>query len=234
MGLTFYTASCVGHLHCDNQDCEYLSRVHRTSLVNEMEWDGFTTTLFQVKCQPSSQSSIICKMCKTPPACVATYEARLYYVFGRDHMTRACVHLGVHEHPVKNGEYQDFKDRSRTLLGKQVERTPHATNSSIVMEATKELVGELLLRLKGAPAKTFTFEELVSVLDKSKYISSPSIKNDVTSFSIYGDMKSWMASPCSEVATTSHMSRRTCSRAKVLILIRYLYSRCLRWVLVVV
>jgi hypothetical protein len=31
-------------------------------------------------------------------------------------MTRACVHLGVHEHLVKNGEYQDFKDRSRTLL----------------------------------------------------------------------------------------------------------------------
>jgi hypothetical protein len=37
MGLTFRSASCVGHLRCDNQDCEYLSRVHRTSQVNEME-----------------------------------------------------------------------------------------------------------------------------------------------------------------------------------------------------
>jgi hypothetical protein len=62
-----------------------------------------------------------------------------------------------------------------------VERTPHATNSSIVIEATKELVEELLLRPKGTPAKTFTFEELVPVLDKCKYISLPSIKNDVTS-----------------------------------------------------
>jgi hypothetical protein len=97
-------------------------------------------------------------------------------------MTCACVHLGVHEHPVKNGEYQDFKDRSRTLLAEQVERTPHATNSSIVMEATKKLLGELLLRLEGAPAKTFTFEELVPVLDKYRYMSSPSIRNDVTSF----------------------------------------------------
>jgi hypothetical protein len=26
------------------------------------------------------------------------------------------VHLGVYDHPVKNGEYQDFKNRSRTLL----------------------------------------------------------------------------------------------------------------------
>jgi hypothetical protein len=182
MDLTFRSASCVGHLHCDNQDCEYLNRVYRTSLVNEMEWDGFTTTSFQVGCQPPSQSSIICKICKTPPACVATCEARMYYISGRDHVTCACVHLGVHEHPVKNGEYQDFKDRSCTLLGKQVERTPHATNSSIMMEATKELVGELLLRPKGAPAKTFTFEELVPVLDKYRYMSSPSIKNDVTSF----------------------------------------------------
>jgi hypothetical protein len=97
-------------------------------------------------------------------------------------MTRACMHLGVHEHLVKNGEYQDFKDRSRTLLAEQVERTPYATNSSIVMEATKELMGELLLRSEGAPAKTFTFEELVPVFDKCRYMSSSSIKNDVTSF----------------------------------------------------
>jgi hypothetical protein len=60
-------------------------------------------------------------------------------------MTHACIHLGVHEHPVKDGEYQDFKERTRTLLREQVERTPHATNFAIVMEATKELLGELLL-----------------------------------------------------------------------------------------
>jgi hypothetical protein len=106
----------------------------------------------------------------------------IYYVSGGDQMTRAYVHLGVHEHLVKNGEYQDFKDRSRTFLGEQVERTLHATNSSMVMEATKELVGELLLRPEGAPTKTFTFEELVPVLEKCKYMSLPSIKNDVTSF----------------------------------------------------
>jgi hypothetical protein len=132
------------------------------------------------------------------------------------------VHLGVHEHPVKDGEYQDFKDRSQTLLGKQVERNPHATNSSIVMEATKELVGELLLRPEGAPAKTFTFEELVPVLDQCTYICSPSIQNNVTSFKYirrYGVMD---GITCSEVTATGRMSRKTCSRAKALILIRFL------------
>jgi hypothetical protein len=182
MGLTFHSASCVGHLHFDNQDCEYLSLVHCTSQVNEMEWDGFTTIPFQVGCQPPSHSSIIYKICKTPPPCIASCQARIYYVSDGDHMTRACVHLEVHEHPMKNGEYQNFKDHSRTLLAEQVERTPHAINSSIVMEATKELLGELLLRPEGAPAKIFTFEELVPVLDKCRYMNSPSIKNDVISF----------------------------------------------------
>ena len=46
MGLMFRWASCLGHLCCDNQDCKYLSRAHHTSQVNEMEWDGFTTTSF--------------------------------------------------------------------------------------------------------------------------------------------------------------------------------------------
>jgi hypothetical protein len=92
------------------------------------------------------------------------------------------MHLGVHEHPVKDGGYQDFIDRSRTLREEQADRTPLATNSSIMMEAMKELVEELLLRPEGASAKTFTFEELVPVFDKCRYMSSPSIKNDVTSF----------------------------------------------------
>jgi hypothetical protein len=63
-----------------------------------------------------------------------------------------------------------------------VNKTPHVTNSLIVMEATKELVEELLLRPKGALPKTFTFKELVPVLDKCKYMNLPSTKNDVTSF----------------------------------------------------
>jgi hypothetical protein len=182
MGLMFCTSSCVGHLRCNNKDCEYLSHVHCINPLNETEWDGSTPIPFLVGGQPPSASSILCKICKTPPSCIATCGARIYYVFGRDDMTRACIHLGVHEHPVKDGEYQDFKEWTRTLLGEQVERTPHATNSTIVMEATKELLRELLLAPQGVPAKTMTFEELVPVLDKYKYMTSPSVKNIVTTF----------------------------------------------------
>jgi hypothetical protein len=145
MGLTFRTSSCVGHLRCNNDDCKYLSRVHHTYPLNETEWDGSTPTSFLAGGQPPSASSILCKICKTPPSCVATCGERIYYVFGKDDMTCACIHLGVHEHLVKDGEYQDFKGWTRTLFGEHVERTLHATNSAIVMEATKELLGELLL-----------------------------------------------------------------------------------------
>ena len=100
-------------------------------------------------------------------------------------MTHACIHLGVHEHPVKDGEYQDFKERTHTLSGDQVERTPHAMNFAIMMEATKELLGELLLAPQEVPAKTMTFEELVPILDKCKYMTSLSVKN-VTKFRCQG------------------------------------------------
>ena len=50
------------------------------------------------------------------------------------------------------------------------------------MEATKELQGELLMVPQGVPMKTFGFEELVPILDKCKYMTLSSIKNDVITF----------------------------------------------------
>jgi hypothetical protein len=97
-------------------------------------------------------------------------------------MTRACLHLGIHEHPVKVGEDQEIKERTRKLIEEQVERNPKATNYAIIMEASKELVGELLINPEGALVQKFDLEELVHVLEKCKYMSSPSIKNDVTAF----------------------------------------------------
>ena len=73
-------------------------------------------------------------------------------------------------------------ERTRSLLGEQVERTPTTTNSSIVLEASKELIGGLLLCPEGAPQKSLDFQELIPVLDQCKHMSSPSIRNQVTSF----------------------------------------------------
>jgi hypothetical protein len=182
MSLTFRTSTCIGHLRCENQDCEYTSRIHRTSPVNERDWDGFTVTTIPVGQPALAGSSLVCKICKVPPICIAACAARIYYVSGATNMTHACLHLGVHKHPMKVGEDQEIKERTRKLIEEQVERTPKTTNSAIVMEASKELVGELLIDPEGAPVRKYDLEELVPILEKCKYMSSTSIKNDVTAF----------------------------------------------------
>jgi hypothetical protein len=102
--MTFRTSTCVGHLCCENQDYEYTSCIHRTSSVNELQWDGFTVTTIPVGQPALAGSSLVCKICKVPPVCIATCAARIYYVFGSANMTHACVYLGIHNHPVKVGE----------------------------------------------------------------------------------------------------------------------------------
>ena len=127
-------------------------------------------------------STFLCTICKHPPSCIATCLAKVYYVLGKKSCTHAFVHLGTHCHPVKDGELQDMRERTRSLIGEQMERMPSATNSSIVMEATKELLEEFLLRLDGDSSRVMDFIDLVPVLDKCKYITSPNIRNEVSSF----------------------------------------------------
>ena len=63
-----------------------------------------------------------------------------------------------------------------------MERTPSATNSAIILEASKEFLGELLLCPEGVPQKELKLEELIPIFDKFKLMSSPSVRNEVTTF----------------------------------------------------
>ena len=181
-GFTFKTSSCLGHLRCTNSSCEFLHRSHRLQPVNEMEWEGVSPSILDVGDAHPQGSTLVYSICKHPPSCVATCPARVYYVLGKQSSTRAFVHLGTHSHPVKDGELRDMRERTRSLIGEQMERMPSATNSSIVMEATKELLGEFLLRPEGDFSRVMDFNDLVPVLDKCKYITSPNIRNEVSSF----------------------------------------------------
>jgi hypothetical protein len=104
MSLTFRTSTCIGHLRCENQDCEYTSHIHRTSPVNEREWDGFIVMTIPVGQPTPTGSSLVYKICKIPLIYIETCAARIYYVFEAANMTCVCLHLGIHEHPVKVGE----------------------------------------------------------------------------------------------------------------------------------
>jgi hypothetical protein len=105
--------------------------------VNDLEWDEFTSTIFLVGQPILVGSSLMYKFYKVPPICIATNGVRSYYVFGTANITRAYIHLSLHEHLVKAGENQAFKERTCTLIGEHVEKTPKATNSAIIMEVTR-------------------------------------------------------------------------------------------------
>ena len=80
-----------------------------------------------------------------PPKCIAPCVAKIFYVHGNDTTQRACIHLGNHHHPVKVGNCRDSRNRIDALIEEQVERTPQATHSKIIFEASKDCVGELRL-----------------------------------------------------------------------------------------
>ena len=150
--------------------------------MNELEWEGMSVIPLDVGDKHPPSSTLVCKFCKEPPSCIARCNVRVYYVCGNSTLTRAFIHLGIHKHPVKDGELRDMQERTQDLIGEQMERTPSATNSAIIMDATKELLGDLLLCSDGELPKTLDLSELMPELDKCKYFSSRSIQKEVTSF----------------------------------------------------
>ena len=181
-GLIFRTSVCVEHVQCMNSSCAFFNRVHRLDDVNEFNWEGMSVVPLDVGDKHPPSSTLVCKFCKEPPSCIARCNVRVYYVCGNSTLTRAFIHLGIHKHPVKDGELRDMQERTRDLIGEQMERKSSTTNSTIIMDATKELLEDLLLCPDGELPKTLDFLELMPVLNKCKYFSSPSIRNKVTSF----------------------------------------------------
>ena len=88
MGLVFCSSTCVGHLQCQNPQYDYLQRVHRTSPVNEIDFDGFTKEPFPVGGPLPLGSTLMCRICKEPPRCIALCYAKIFHW--------PSLHLGNH------------------------------------------------------------------------------------------------------------------------------------------
>jgi hypothetical protein len=91
------------------------------------------------------------------------------------------------------GDYRDTKAEISGLIEEHIEKTPQATKSAVVLEASKVLIGNYLLQPDDAPPKKLTLEEFVHVLDRCKDMASPNIRNKVMSFRFlrrYGVMDS--------------------------------------------
>jgi hypothetical protein len=178
--LKFRKSHCAGHLACENPNCDYLNRA---SKKNETEWSGYTPIPFAVGDGPPKDCTLVCKVCRKPPSCLSPCNARIYYAFSDNpDMTRAAIHFGDHNHPVAKGMYRDSSVEICGLIQEQVARTPTATNSAIALSASKDFLTNYLFHNGDGEKKILNMEEMEEVMDRFQYLSSPNIRNVISSF----------------------------------------------------
>ena len=178
--LKFRKSYYAGHLVCENANCEYLKR---TSKKNEIEWSGYTVIPFTASGCPPKQSTLVCMVCKMPPTCLGTCTARIYFAYSDNpEMTRAAIHLGHHGHLVARDMYRDSTEVICGLIAEQVAKTPTTTNSAITLSASKDFLGHYLFHNGEGEKKMLKAEEMEEVMDRFQYLSSPSIRNVISSF----------------------------------------------------
>ena len=171
LNLTFCSSICVGHLQCQNPEYNYLKRSCRTLALNDMEFDGFFKEPFAVSGPPPSGSTLVCKICKEPPKCAALCNAKILYVHRDDLSQRAYIHLGHHSHPVKVGDYRHSRKKIDALIEEHVDQTPQATVSKIMMETSKDLLDQYLIRNEDDPPTVLFLNELELVFDSCKELN---------------------------------------------------------------
>ena len=178
--LKFRKLYCARHLVCENANCEYLKRA---SNRNETKWSGYTMIPFTAAGCPPKQSTLVCMVCKMPPTCLSACKARIYFAYSDNpEMTRAAIHLGDHGHPIARGAYRESTEMICGLIMEQVARTPTATNSAITLSTSKDFLGHYLFHDGQGEKKMLKPEEMEEVMDRFQYLSSPSIRNVISSF----------------------------------------------------
>jgi hypothetical protein len=60
-------------------------------------------------------------------------------------MTRACIHLGMHNHTVSDGICREIRATISSLIMQEVSKTSIAKNSAITMAASKESLDKYLI-----------------------------------------------------------------------------------------
>ncbi len=83
-------------------------------------------------------SSFAYKFCHFPPLCVADCPRRIYYVVHRlPSIIKVTIHLRVHKHLMVDGKCRESMNKIRRLIAKEVDRTPNAKISTILMGVNK-------------------------------------------------------------------------------------------------
>ena len=135
----------------------------------------FNSSPFVVGVVLPTKSTIECKVCRSTLVCIALCNARIIYIHSTSiGMSRACIHLGVHNHLVANDTCYESMDMAYQCVANEVLKTPTAKNSAIVMATNKQLLVDYLLK---SPANIeghhLVESSLEVVMDKFNTLASP-------------------------------------------------------------
>ena len=111
--LTFKYVKCMGHLRCTNPDCRCVGESNK---YNELFWTRSSPDVLipgpnskvTVKCK------LVCKLYKVTPTCLELCPCKLFYVVSKDPtMSRACIHMDTHLHPMAKEDCRAAMDQIR-------------------------------------------------------------------------------------------------------------------------
>ena len=144
-------------------------------------------------------------------------------------MTHACLHLGIHEHFIKVGEDQEFKERTISSLKSRSRGLPRA----LILPSSWRLVRNLWVNYWLIP-KGHQFENTIwrnqSLFSRSANIwALQASRTTSLHSSIFEDLESWTGLPYSKAIPTGPTFRRISSRVRAWTLTRCLFLKCLRW-----
>jgi hypothetical protein len=80
-------------------------------------------------------------------------------------MSRAVIHLCVHNHPIADGKCLEFVAETRRLIIEEVNPTPDAKISSICLNASKTLASYLLDDFNNSIVELFKGQQLEHIHD---------------------------------------------------------------------
>jgi hypothetical protein len=83
---------------------------------------------------------------------------------------------------VKVGDCRDSQKHINALIEEHVERTPQATHNKIVLEASKDIVGEFLHSSDNDIQCLISLKELEHVFESCRELNSPNLRLKITSF----------------------------------------------------
>jgi hypothetical protein len=108
-------------LICENVSCDFRTRSLKS---NETEWIGIANHYFSLGHIPLSNSTVIFRTCRRSSTCLNLCNSQIYYVLGSEDLSHACIHLGVHSHPVAHGQCRESLEAINRLIAHEVAKVP--------------------------------------------------------------------------------------------------------------